>query len=280
VTLLVLLAVVAAGITVLALNRGHPGPSARPPDGLTGAAATRGQAARWVARQVSHAAIAACDPAMCAALQAAGVPAADLDLLSAGTADPLGADIVVATSAVRSQFGSRLATVYAPAVLARFGAGTAQIDIRVVAAGGSTAYSAALGRDAAARKSTGAQLLRNARLQLAAPARAQLAAGHADSRLMLLLAPLAAAHSVRILSFGDAGPGADPSMPLRSAVLSGADPTGAMKQSAYAAWLLGALRGQRPPYAAQISAAQVQGHPVVDLQFTAPSPLGLIQDGG
>jgi len=280
VSVLVLLAVIAAGVTVIALNRGHSSPPARPPGGLTGAAATRGQAARWVARQVSHAAIAACDPAMCAALQAAGVPAADLDLLSTSAADPLGADIVVATPAIRSQFGSRLATVYAPAVLARFGTGMAQIDVRVVAAGGSAAYSAALGRDAAARKGTAPQLLRNARLQLAAPARAQLVAGHADSRLMLLLAQLAATHSVRVLSFGDAGPGSDPSMPVRSAVLSGADPTGAMTQSAYAAWLLGELRGQRPPYAAQVSTARVQGQPVVDLQFTAPSPLGLILSRG
>jgi hypothetical protein len=280
VSVLVLLAVIAAGVTVIALNRGHSSPPPRRPGGLTGAAATRSQAARWVARQVSQAAIAACDPAMCAALKAAGVPVADMDLLTTSAADPLGADIVVATSAVRSQFGSRLATVYAPAVLARFGTGTAQIDIRVVAAGGSAAYSAALGRDAAARKRSAALLLRNTRLQLAAPARAQLAAGQADSRLMLLLAPLAAAHSVRVLSFDNAGPGADPGMPLRSAVLSGADPTGAMTQSAYAAWLLGALGGQRPPYAAQVSAARVQGHPVVELQFTAPSPLGLIQAGG
>ena len=77
---------------------------------------------------------------MCAALQSAGLPAADLLVLGTATPDPLGADLVVATAAVRSQFGARLAGVYAPVVLARFGTGAAGIDVRVIAPGGAPAY--------------------------------------------------------------------------------------------------------------------------------------------
>ncbi len=61
--------------------------------------------------------------------------------------DPLGSDLVVATPALRSQFGARLASVYAPVVIASFGSGAARIDIRAVAADGTAAYdSAARGR--------------------------------------------------------------------------------------------------------------------------------------
>ncbi len=92
---------------------------------LQAATAARTTAARWIAGQVSPSAIVACDPAMCAALQASGVAAGRLLVLGTSASDPLGSDLVVATPALRSQFGARLASVYAPVVIASFGSGAA-----------------------------------------------------------------------------------------------------------------------------------------------------------
>ena len=122
---------------------------------LQAAAATRTTAARWIAGQVSASAIVACDPAMCSALQASGVAAGRLLALGTSASDPLGSDLVVATPALRSQFGARLASVYAPAVIASFGSGPARIDIRAVAADGTAAYDAAAAADRSARIAAG-----------------------------------------------------------------------------------------------------------------------------
>ena len=56
------------------------------------------EAAKWIAGQVAPSAIVACDPAMCAALQADGLPATRLLVLGTASADPLGSDLVVATA--------------------------------------------------------------------------------------------------------------------------------------------------------------------------------------
>src|SRR5258708_33361907 len=55
---------------------------------LQAAATTREQAAQWIAGQVAPSAIVSCDPAMCAALQAAGVSAGRLLSLRSAAADP------------------------------------------------------------------------------------------------------------------------------------------------------------------------------------------------
>jgi len=54
-------------------------------------------------------------------------------------APSLGVEVIVATPALRSQFGPRLATVYAPLLLASFGTGAQRIDIRYLAPGGTAA---------------------------------------------------------------------------------------------------------------------------------------------
>src|SRR5258706_387148 len=83
------------------------------------------------------------------------VPSADLLAITPTTQDPLQADVLVATPALQSQFGIRLSTEYAPAVLASFGTGNARVDVRVVAAYGASAYQLALNRDLAARELLG-----------------------------------------------------------------------------------------------------------------------------
>jgi hypothetical protein len=182
---------------------------------LSASAATRNQAAQWVATQVATSAIVACDPAMCAALEANGIPAARLLMLGTAAADPLGSDVVVATLAVRNQFGSRLESVYAPTVIASFGQGAARIDVRAIAPLGAAPYESALAADLRARVAAGSQFLRNPRIVLPASAKAALRAGEVDSRLLITLAALAAEQPVRVVAFDDPSPGASPAVPLR-----------------------------------------------------------------
>lgn len=125
--------------------------------GLSRAGIVRARAARWVMREVSRSVIVACDAVMCSQLFNAGIPASNLLVLSPNAADPLGADIVIGTPAVRSQFGSRLALEYAPSVLASFGAGKLRVDVRVVAPKGAGSYELALNRDIATRQRDGSQ---------------------------------------------------------------------------------------------------------------------------
>ena len=146
---------------------------------LRQASAIRSRAAAWVARQVSQDAIVACDPDMCSALLAQRIAPGNLLELRGGAPDPLGSDVLVATAAVRSQFGARLASVYAPAVLASFGSGHLRIEVRAVAPDGAAAYRAGLDADLTARRDAGRQLLGNPHVRFSAAARSELQAGQA-----------------------------------------------------------------------------------------------------
>jgi hypothetical protein len=248
---------------------------------LAAAAAQRQRAAAWVARQVSPAAIVACDPVMCAALQARGVPPGRLLVLPGSRPDPLGSDVIVATQAVRSQFGARLADVYAPVTLASFGTGPARIDIRVVAPDGAAAYRTQLAADLAARRAGGAQLLQNRRIQVSAAARAALTAGQVDARLLVTLPALAALHPIDIISFGGASPGASAGVPLRSADITGIVLPGG-HQSAPLAVLSAFLRAQRSPYLpSSLDIVRIgPQQTVLSVGYSLPSPLGLLGSRG
>jgi hypothetical protein len=288
--LIALLVVFAAGGLTVALIR-HPGTGsslatrsngggASGTPGLASvqaAAAARQSAAAWVSAEVSHSAVVSCDPAMCAALEASGFPAGDLMTLGPGASDPLGSTVVVSTAAVRSLFGTRLTAVYAPTVLASFGSGTAQIDVRVYAAGGAPVYLAALRADQLARQSTGRSLLHNRRVSASAAAQRQLAAGQVDSRLLVLIATLASEGPgpVQIIAFGGSGPGASTGVPLREAEIA-ASPPGA--RSGYLPSLLAFLRAQQAPYlpGSVKTTVLAGGQQAVRIDFDAPSPLGLL----
>jgi hypothetical protein len=293
VVVLALVAVIfAAGAITVRLSAGRsqagssqPGASqagqpARGNSALAAAAAERRRAAGWVASQVSPDAIVACDPVTCAALQARGVPAGRLMVLSSRP-DPLGSDVIVATQAVRSQFGTRLAGVYAPVTLASFGTGPARIDIRVVAADGAAAYRAQLAADVAARRADGAQLLQNHSIQLSAAARAALIAGQVDARLLVTLPALAALHPVDIISFGGASPGASAGVPLRSANITSTPVPGGHQPTSLAT-LSAFLRAQRSPYLpssleiVRISPQQT----ALRVGYPVPGPLGLLGSRG
>ena len=240
---------------------------------IRAATAARDQAAVWVARQVAPSAIVACDPAMCAALQASGVPAGRLLMLGTAAADPLGSDVVVATPAVRTQFGARLETVYAPAVIASFGSGAARIDIRAVAPDDAAAYAAALAADRSARVSAGRQLLRNRRIQAGSGVRAALRAGEVDARLLAMFAALAAEQPLRILALADPSPGVvSLAAPYRGAEI--APGHAGTKTAARVRAMLSFLRAQRLPYLP--TQAALAGPSALNIEYSAPSPLGLL----
>jgi hypothetical protein len=207
---------------------------------------------------------------MCAALVQHGVPAGNLLVLGPGASDPLGSAVVMATAAVRGMFGARLVTVYAPQTLASFGVGQARVDVRAVAPDGALAYRAALAADLRARQVAGLQLLRNRRIALPSAARAELAAGRVDARLLITLAALAVNGPVQVLGFSDDGPGASMGTPLRAAEIMAAGRSGPS--------MLAFLRAQRAPYLPAQSGLSPApgGETVLTVEFAAPSPLGLL----
>jgi hypothetical protein len=273
-----LVAAVTAGLVVVVVQKpwaGNPGSRSRPDDRALAAAATnRDHAAAWIAADVGRGVIVACDPLMCAALQHDGFPPGDLDPLAVGAADPLGSGIVVSTLPVRNDLGQRLASVYAPVVLASFGSGQSSVVVRVTAPDGGAAYLAAAHSDLLARQQDGAQLLNNTNVHMRAAAQAELAAGLVDSRLLITLAALSHSVPVYIRQFGGAGPGATAGVPLRSMTISGALPL--PQDASYLGVVLAFLRAQRAPFAASTTVSGTGAGAVLQIEFTAPSPLGLL----
>jgi hypothetical protein len=239
--------------------------SARP----LGPAAISREAAAWVAAQVGPATI-SCDPVMCQALKSRGMPDGQLRELKPGTTDPLGSAVVVATPVLRSQVGSRLSSVYAPGLLARFGSGSQQIQVRAIAPHGAAAYMSLAKLDLAARKMSGTQLAQSSRIVIPATARRQLAGGEVDSRLMTVLTVLAARYPVHIVAFGDSGPVADVA-PFRSADLAGSNLT------AMRARLLAQQWPWRVAHATFLSSRT--GATVLHIDFAAPTTFGLLGSG-
>lgn len=270
---------VAAGLAV-ALSRGGT-KTPRQHDGanpVLAAQAARGQAAAWISQQVGRGTLVSCDPVMCSVLLAHGFPAGNLDSLGPTAPDPLDSDLIAATAVLRSQFGPRLASVYAPVVIARFGTGSAEVDVRVVAPDGGAAYLRQLRADLADRKSYGRSMLHNSKILAGPAARRQLASGAVDSRLLATIATAAEqVDPVRILSFGGAAPGASAGVPLLTAVVSGTS-GGTTAPAAVLSKLLAFWQGQQAPYlpASAHIVTDAPGPSVLRIQYAAPSPLGLL----
>jgi len=234
----------------------------------------RQQAASWVAQQVDQHDVVSCDRVMCAALEADGFPSRNLVVLSSNASYPLNSAVVVDTATVRSLFGSSLATAYAPATLASFGSGMAEISIRVIAPHGAGAYQAALSSDLADRESSGRGLVNNTgRITFSGSASNQMVAGQVDSRLIVAITALAAHQPISILGFGNVAPGGDADMPLRFADLAENDQAANMSNSAYLKSMIAYMTAQYQQ--ARTKIVTVGGQPVVRIEFTAPSPLGL-----
>ena len=264
----------------LALILSRPGPLPEQSAGgnavgsqeLTAEAAARTRAIAWILQQVSRATVVSCDPQVCADLAQRGFP--NLETLGPGSTDPLGSTLVVATAAVRAQFGGRLASVYAPAVIASFGSGNAKIEIRWAYPGGTSAYYAALEPDLDARKTQDAQLLTNSHLTVSATARAQLVSGDVDPRLPVLLAAMTV-HPVRIVDFGDQSSGSGPASLPRSMDLATHVSAAHLAAPAYISWMQALVNAQWAEYlpASSKLVTLPAGQTVLRIEFDAPSPL-------
>ena len=245
--------------------------------GLSKAAIIRSQAASWIVKEISRSVIIACDDVMCSELFNAGMPASDLLVLSPSAADPLGADVVVGTPALRNQFGSRLAGEYAPSLIASFGSGENRVDVRVVAPNGAAAYQTQVAQDLAARQRDGTALLHNSSVMVPPSARPELIAGLVDPRLLAMLPVLATQHPIEILGFYDQAPNAGPGVPLSGVELAVTDSAAGLSGSEYHRWLTGFFDGQRAPYrAVSVRTVLRHGEHVLLVRFARPSPIGLL----
>lgn len=256
-----------AGLTLAVTGTGQPGDAVigTPPQPDT---ANRALAAAWIAQQVGSDVNVSCDPQMCGEVREQGFPAARLTALAPRTDGPLGAGVVVATPTLRDQFGARLATVYAPLVLASFGSGAEQVDIRVVAPDGAAALRAQLAAEHTHLVAAGTQLLRNSNIEASPTSRAPLLAGQVDPRLLVTLSALASQGPVRLVTFDDSSPGTSTVVQLRGAEI-GADSTAGLSA------VLGFLRAQQAPYlpASAVIAHAVSGQSVVTVRYDAPGPM-------
>jgi hypothetical protein len=247
----------------------EPAPSTpSTPSALQIAAANRDQAAAWIAHQVLPSVLIGCDPLMCQALETAHVSATRLSVVQPSAPDPLGVEVIVATPALQSQFGPRLATVYAPLVLASFGSGAQRIDIRYLSPGGTAAFDASLAAAKRSRIQAGQQLLSNKHVQASAQARGALLAGNVDPRLLITLGLLAHEIPVRLVLFDDPSPGASSAVPLRGAEIGASASAGLSAITAF-------LAQQTTYQPSQYHEVRIAGAQVVTVQYDAPGPLGL-----
>jgi hypothetical protein len=242
--------------------------------GVAAETAARQKAVTWILQQVSRAAVVSCDTQLCGDLVSAGFPSANVLTLGPGSNDPLGSALVVATGPIRAHFGSRLASVYAPAVIASFGSKTARIDIRLVYPGGAATYNADERTALSYRKTAGAELLANGHIKASATARAQLLSGDVDPRLPQLLAIMAEIHPVHIVDFVSQSPGGGPASLLRSVDLATVDSAAHLTRSAYLGWMQGFIDAQRAQYHPSVQQVPLHtGQTVLRIGFGAPSPL-------
>jgi hypothetical protein len=270
------------GATPEQLTGGHGGAGQQsgarqqtgPGQQLPAAATARAQAVGWILREVSRATVVGCDTQVCNDLINQRFPAGDVLRLGPESNDPSGCGLVVVTPAIQAQFGNRLASVFAPAVIASFGSGNAKIDIRLVFPGGTTGYRAVQQTYQHDRKVADRELLTNSRIKLSATARRQLLSGDIDPRLPMLIAAMVQRHPVHIMGFGGSSPGGGPASLLRwvdVARVSGTHLTGA----AFLGWVQSLIHVQRAEYRhARIQqGTSSTGQTVLRIEYLAPSPL-------
>jgi len=225
--------------------------------------------------EVTHAAVVGCDPQVCAELTSQGFPFGNLVTLGPQSNDPIAAGLVVVTPAIQAQFGNRLASVYAPAIIASFGSGKARIDIRLVTPGGAKGYRATQRADLRARRTADALLLTNSRIEFSATARRQLRSGAIDPRLPMLIATMVQSHPVRIVSFGGSSPGGGPASLLRWVDVARVNRGAHLTRAAYLSWMRSLIHAQRAEYrpARSQQVTSPAGQTVVRIEYLAPSPL-------
>ncbi len=239
------------------------------------AAANDQAAARWIAAQVGPGLVIGCDPATCAAILVAGYPTGGQVVLQSGASLPGPGSLVVATAAVRAQYGAQLPDAV-PAVIASFGSGAQAVQVGVVVPGGQQAYHQDASDARAARLSAGRKLLADSRVHARGVIRTELGAGRVDPRLITVLRRLAARYPVDVVHFGDTGPQTGGTVPFRMAevaVLSGRVRAGRHAGNDLAG-LEKLLNSQPARYRAELIPKRLAGGArVLEIKFLAPSPL-------
>jgi hypothetical protein len=240
------------------------------------------QAAGWVAAQVSRSDLVSCDLAMCEALETHGFPTSSLIVLNRSGSGAMHSQVIVMTAAARADVGAAFASRNAPAVIASFGSGGRQIDVRVVAPNGAAAYRSALATDLDSRKMVTTELLANPALTLSAAADRQLRAWHVDARVLIIISYLTQLDRVSVAAFGDSGPGAGASGPLRSVELAIETSSGRALAAAGLHRMIATLGQQQAPYRpTSASVTRLRGGRLgLEVEFAAPAPLGMINYSG
>lgn len=257
-------------------NGGGTGSGTGSNSALSAAQAARARAATWVAQQVTSSAQIACDPLMCSALSSDGVAASRLVTIEPTTPDPLGAEVVVATSSVRSQFGSALVSEYAPQLIASFGTGTSRVDVRAVASDGAAAFNSSEAADRAQRQQAGKQLIRTDSL-IGEKDAAAIRAGQVDSRVLITLASLLSQRAVDVGSFEDTAPGA-PILYREVTIVDAPGQTGSATLQTDLSQVRTQPSAYRPAHAQIVQLAN--GQSALRIAFGAPDPPGLLSGGG
>jgi hypothetical protein len=242
-----------------------------------------GLAAAWIAAQVSTSDVVSCDLTTCRALEAAGVAAGRLLVLQRGGARAaLSSAVIAETAAVRADVGTRFNARYAPVVLASFGSGAAQIEVRVVTASGAAAYRSALATDLDARRQATTELLGNRKFTASDAARRQLRSLRVDERLVIMISFLTTLDRVSVVAFGDSGPGLGADGPLRSAELVIKTKSGRPATQAGLEQALTTVKQSLTPYRATL--AKIirldGGREGISVEYAAPTPLGIISYNG
>lgn len=283
------LVLIAAAMLTLVLSSRSSHQSARPasatqvPGHLVAVARAkaRSAAASWIAAQVRRRATVACDPAMCGALIKRGFPARDLRPVGRTASVPLTAALVVVTPAISRQFGPGVTGRWAPAVLASFGQGSNRVDVRIVAPRGAAAYESALSADRKLSKNVGTGLVTSRQIAASAAARKAMTSGLIDARILIVLTALTSENPIDILDFGASQKGATPGLPLRVADLAATDEAAHLTEKVYVQALEELLRAQPPRYRpVRLAIVSVGGRRALRIEFSAPTPLRLLNQGG
>ena len=178
---------------------------------------------------------------------------------------------VAATAPIMAETGTGEAgRIRSASASARFGAGAARVDARAIAPAVPAAVRTQLAAEQAALASAGRQLLGNKNIQASPSARAALADGRVDARLLAILSLLSAQLPVRLVAFIGA-PGAGSGVPLRGAEIGVASPSA---RSAVVG-LLDAQQGLYRPAAVTVIGGGSQA--VVAVRFDAPADLNISQ---
>ena len=241
-------------------------------------ATPRSEAAAWVAAQVSRSDVVSCDPATCGTLAAAGFPGTSLLTLQPGGPGPLDSQVIVMTAALRASLGAGFSSRYAPAVLASFGSGRAQVEVRVVAPDGAAAYRSQLSTDLAGRTLVTTELLRSPALTVSSAARRQMLAYRVDARLLIIVSYMTTVSRVSILAFGDSGPGAGAGGLLRSAQVTVESRAGRPLGPAGLRRTITFLYQQEPAYVpTRAETVRLPGGRLgLSIEYAAPTPLGML----